>query len=209
MLSTVESRTAHLFEDFYGPADAVAVADGGTRNSPTSLVPSAALFTTVRRFQCSLGAMLSADLCIAGLVAESSDGVVRALAQRLLAAGHVRPSFEGAVISREKRSPTGLPFPGRAIAMPHAEPDHVVRPAIAVASLATPVFFRQMGAPGTRLEVSLVVMPALTDKEQATGELSRLVGLLQDEALRSALAQAATSQAIYEALVAVSGHGSG
>jgi len=153
--------------------------------------------------------MLSADLCIAGLVAESSDGVVRALAQRLLAAGHVRPSFEGAVITREKRSPTGLPFPGQAVAMPHAEPDHVVSPAIAVASLAKPVFFRQMGAPGTRLEVSLVVMPALTDKEQAAGELSRLVGLLQNDALRSALVQAATSRAIYEALVALAGRGSG
>jgi galactitol PTS system EIIA component len=153
--------------------------------------------------------MFSADLCIAGLVAESSDGVVKALAQRLLATGHVRPSFEGAVIIREKRSPTGLPFPGRAVAMPHAEPDHVVTPAIAVASLAKPVSFRQMGAPATRLEVSLVVMPALTDQEQAAGELSRLVGLLQDEALRSALAHAATSQAMYETLVGVSGQGGG
>ena len=147
--------------------------------------------------------MLSADLCIAGLTAESSDAVVGVLAQRLLAAGHVRPSFERAVIAREKRSPTGLPFPGQGVAMPHAEPEHVLHPAIAVASLAKPVSFRQMGAPGTKLEVSLVVMPALTDKEQAAGELSRLVGLLQDEALRRALVRAATSQAMYEALAAV------
>jgi PTS system galactitol-specific IIA component len=144
--------------------------------------------------------MLSADLCMAGLVAESSDGVLRALAQKLLAAGHVRPSFEAAALARERRSPTGLPFPGQGVAMPHAEPEHVVTPAIAVASLAKPVSFRQMGAPNVKLEVSLVVMPALTAKEQAAGELARLVALLQNETLRQALTQAKTSQAVYETL---------
>ena len=144
--------------------------------------------------------MLSADLCIARMVAESSEGVVRALAERLLAAGYVRPSFAMAAIARERRSPTGLPFPEFAVAMPHAEPDHVVTPAIAVASLAKPVSFRQMGAPGTKLDVSLVVMPALTAKEQAAAELSRIVALLQDEGLRRALVNAETSLAMYETL---------
>jgi galactitol PTS system EIIA component len=152
--------------------------------------------------------MLSADFCIARLVADSSDGVVAALAQRLLAAGHVRPSFEKAVLAREKRSPTGLPFPGEAVSMPHAEPEHVLSPAIAIASLAKPVSFRQMGAPAVKLEVSLVVMPALTAKEQAGGELSRLVGFLQDDALRRALLRAESSQAMYEALAVVTRKGS-
>jgi galactitol PTS system EIIA component len=153
--------------------------------------------------------MLSADLCIAGLVAESSEDVVKALAQKLLAGGYVRASFEAAVIFREKRSPTGLPFPGQGVAMPHAEPEHVLRPAIAVASLAKPVSFRQMGAPGTKLQVALVIMPALTAKEQAAGELARLVSLLQDEALRSTLWHAPTSQAVFEALAAVATQGRG
>jgi PTS system galactitol-specific IIA component len=153
--------------------------------------------------------MLSADLCIAGLAAESSDGVVRVLAQRLLAGGHVQPSFEMAAIAREKRSPTGLPFPGQGVAIPHAEPEHVVVPAIAIASLSSPVAFRQMGAPGVKVEVSLVVMPALTAKEQAAGELARLVGLLQDEALRRALCQAPTSDAMYKTLARQLGLASG
>jgi PTS system galactitol-specific IIA component len=153
--------------------------------------------------------MLSAELCMARLVADSSEAVVGTLARKLLAAGCVRPTFEGAVIAREKRSPTGLPFAGHGVAMPHAEPEHVLRPAIAVASLAKPVVFRQMGAPAIKLEVSLVVMPALSAEEQAAGELSRLVGLLQNETLRSALLQAETGQAIYDALRAVAPSGSG
>jgi PTS system galactitol-specific IIA component len=134
--------------------------------------------------------MLSVDLCVAGLVASSSDAVLQALAKRLVAAGHVRPSFEAAAILREKRSPTGLPFPGSGVALPHAEPEHVLTPAIAIASLAQSVTFRQMGAPGTKLAVTLVVMPALTAKEQAAGELSRLIEVLQDETLRRELERA-------------------
>jgi PTS system galactitol-specific IIA component len=84
--------------------------------------------------------------------------------------------------------------------MPHAEPEHVLAPAVAIASLAKPVLFRQMGAPAIQLGVSLVVMPALTSKEQAAGELARLVGLLQDETLRRALCEARTSEAMYTTL---------
>jgi PTS system galactitol-specific IIA component len=137
---------------------------------------------------------------VAGFAAKSSDDAVRALAALLLAAGRVKPSFEAAALARERRSPTGLPFPAIAVAMPHAEPEHVVTPGIAVASLAAPVSFRQMGSPGVRLDVSLVVMPALTAKEQAMAELSRLVELLQDESLRRALTGAASGAAMCQLL---------
>lgn len=144
--------------------------------------------------------MIAIDLCIARLSAASSDELIRALAARLFAGGHVHASFEGAAIARERRSPTGLPFPGLAVALPHAEPEHVASPAIAVASLVTPVTFRQMGNPAVKLEVSLVVMPALTAKEQAASELSRLIQVLQDEALRRELVAATDSAGLCAAL---------
>lgn len=125
---------------------------------------------------------------------------MRALALRLREKGHVRDSFEKAALAREKRSPTGLPFPGVAVALPHAEPEHVESPAIAVATLAAPVTFRQMGSPGTKLAVSLVVMPAFTAKEQASAQLSTLIEKLQDDALRARLVEAADAAAIADAL---------
>src|SRR5687767_12670668 len=134
--------------------------------------------------------MIAPELCLAALEAATAEEVVRALAKRLLEAGHVKPTFEGAALARERRSPTGLPFPETAVAIPHAEPEHVVSPAIAIASLVTPVRFRQMGSPATQLEVSLVVMPAFTAKEQAAAGLSTLIERLQDDALRRTLATA-------------------
>ena len=122
------------------------------------------------------------------------------LAQRLLEKGHVKPSFEKAALAREKRSPTGLPFPGAAIALPHAEPEHVLSPAIAVATLIAPVTFRQMGSPATKLTVSIIVMPAFSAKEQASAGLSGLIEKLQDEALRQRLLDATDAAAIVKAL---------
>jgi PTS system galactitol-specific IIA component len=131
--------------------------------------------------------MITPEHCVAGLSAATSEAVIRALAGRLLASGNVLPSFEKAALARERRSPTGLPFPGCAIALPHAEPEHVASGAIAVATLAAPVRFRQMGAPAIQLEVRIVVMPALSSREQASAQLSRLIELLQDATLRDAL----------------------
>ncbi len=132
--------------------------------------------------------------------AGSAEEVIRALAQKLLAKGHVRASFEKAALAREKRSPTGLPFPGIAVALPHAEPEHVESPGIAIATLEKPVTFRQMGGPATKLTVSIVVMPAFSAKEQAGAGLSGLIEKLQDEALRNRLMEATDAAALAAAL---------
>lgn len=139
-------------------------------------------------------------LGLARLEAASAEDAVRALAQALLRSGHVTPGFEAAAVQRERRSPTGLPFPGCGVALPHAEPEHVVSPAIAIATLVRPVKFRQMGSPATELDVTLVVMPALTAKEQAAAGLSRLIDLLQDESLRNELAAAESATSLRDAI---------
>lgn len=136
--------------------------------------------------------MIDEALCLARVSATSAEEVIKLLAARLLEKGHVKGTFEKAALSREKRSPTGLPFPGVAVALPHAEPEHVASPAIAIATLAAPVPFRQMGSPATKLSVSLVVMPAFSAKEQAGAGLSALIEKLQDEALRTKLIEATT-----------------
>ncbi|MBL8607199.1 MAG: PTS sugar transporter subunit IIA [Myxococcales bacterium] len=136
------------------------------------------------------------------LAASSDRAVIEALAAAL--GDHVLPSFVGAALAREKRSPTGLPFPDVAVAIPHAEPEHVARPAIVVASLASPVKFRQMGSPRATVDAALVVMPALSSKEQAGAALASLIQSLQDARIRAALAAAATAD---EMRAAVEGGG--
>jgi PTS system galactitol-specific IIA component len=130
-------------------------------------------------------------VCLPHLDVPTAEAAIRALARELHRGGQVKATFEAAAVARERRSPTGLPFEGGAVALPHAEPEHVVAPALAVATLARPVTFREMGSPATELAVSLVVMPALSAKEQAGAGLARVIEMLQDNALRAALAAAA------------------
>ena len=139
-----------------------------------------------------------------GLDVPSADEVIRALARKLRLAGAVTDTFEGAALSRERRSPTGLPFEGGAVALPHAEPEHVLSPALGVATLARPVRFREMGSPGVALDVTLVVMPAFTAKEQASAGLARVVEMLESAPFRAALA-AARDDAAIQSLLASSG----
>jgi PTS system galactitol-specific IIA component len=144
--------------------------------------------------------MIEAGLCFVGLDVTSAEAAVRALASALFREGRVKAAFEAAAVSRERRSPTGLPLAGGAIALPHAEPELVEIPAIAVAQLARPVTFREMGNPAVELAVALVVMPALSAKDQAAGGLAKLLTLLQDRALRDELRLASDPVALCAAL---------
>jgi len=139
-------------------------------------------------------------VCFVRLDVPTAEGAIRALARELHRVGSVKDTFEAAAVARERRSPTGLPFEGGAVALPHAEPEHVVAPALAVATLARPVKFREMGSPATQLDVALVVMPALTAKEQAGAGLARVIEMLQDGPLRAALTAAESDVAMRAAL---------
>ena len=135
---------------------------------------------------------------LARLTAATDRDVIMLLAKELGA--HVMSTFAEAASAREKRSPTGLPFGDVGVAIPHAEPEHVQSPAIVIASLATPVRFRQMGSPRTFVLVSLVVMPALTAKEQAAATLSGIIALLQNTTVRAKLVNATTPEEMQAAL---------
>ena len=74
--------------------------------------------------------------------------------------------------------PTGLPTVPIGVALPHADPDAVLHPAIAVGRLVTPVMFREMGTPENGVQVRIVFLLALSSKQQAS-VLSDLVVAFQ------------------------------
>jgi PTS system galactitol-specific IIA component len=139
-----------------------------------------------------------------GLDVPSAEEVIRALSRELCRVGAVKDTFEDAALARERLSPTALPFEGGAVALPHAEPEHVLSPALGVATLVRPVRFREMGSPGVALDVTLIVMPAFTAKEQASAGLAGVIELLQSAALRAALVAAKDDETI-RSLLAASG----
>lgn len=136
------------------------------------------------------------SFCRAGLDTSGAEEVILALARPLLRAGLVRPGFAEAVVRREAASPTGLPLPGLKVAIPHADAEHVIAPAVAVATLRRPVAFAEMGNPASRLDVDLVALLALPDEHSAQSTLVALIQRFQDQDALRALCAAEDDAAL-------------
>ncbi|MEJ2012685.1 MAG: PTS sugar transporter subunit IIA [Anaerolineales bacterium] len=114
------------------------------------------------------------------LQAADSSQVIRALGGLLLDQGYVRDTFIQAVLDREKVFATGLPTPVIQVAIPHADVEHVLQSAIAVASLRHPVEFGEMGNPEGTVQARIVFMLAVKESDSLVSLLQNLVGIFQD-----------------------------
>ena len=124
------------------------------------------------------------------------------LAETLITAGVARASIVDAAIARERAHPTGLALDADGVnaAIPHADVEHVISPAIAVAVLADPVTFHRMDAPDEQLPVTLVLMLALPDADSQLSTLRAVGALLQDPVRIAGLAAATSSATVLSAL---------
>lgn len=121
----------------------------------------------------------------------SAEEVIRALSAKLRDSGHVKESHAAAVLTREAIHPTGLPTEGRfSVAIPHTDPDHVLMPAIAIATMPRAISFQNMEDPDEALPVRLVFMLAFTDKDKQIEALQMVAGLLQSPDVLEAIATA-------------------
>jgi PTS system galactitol-specific IIA component len=127
---------------------------------------------------------------VLGVKAATDQDVIRILADRLLALGYVKPSFADAVIAREVMLPTGLPLGcDNNVAVPHTDPEHVLRPGLALATLVEPVSFSNMEDPDEKLQVSVVFLMALNDKDKQIEMLQQIAGTIHSPEIISALIQ--------------------
>jgi galactitol PTS system EIIA component len=126
------------------------------------------------------------------------DAVISLLSRGLEAGGMVRDSFAAAAIARERQMPTGLPLAdGLNVAVPHTDPEHVVRTGLALATLATPVMFGSMDDPETMLPVRAVIVMALSEKKAQIEMLQAIVEVFQDgEVLKSLIAATTPARAL-------------
>lgn len=138
-----------------------------------------------------------------GVAAETAEQVIDDLARRLEASGYVGATYRDAVIAREAAMPTGLPLEGDlAVAVPHTDPVHVLKPGVAIATLAKPVEFRSMEDPDEALSVRVVFALALKDKHEQIEMLQTIAMMLQDPARIRAVIAAGSIQELLAAVTA-------
>lgn len=134
---------------------------------------------------------LNPGAIVLGVEAESDQAVIRLLADRLEKLGYVHPSFVGAVLAREAVLPTGLPLGGdNNVAVPHTDPEHVIRPGLALATLVKAVSFSNMEDPDEKLAVRVVFLMALNDKDKQIEMLQEIAATIQSPQSIAALVNA-------------------
>lgn len=142
---------------------------------------------------------LHEDLVFVGLEATTPEEIFEKMGGRLRDLGYVKDTYPHALAEREAVFPTGLDLgDGRGVAIPHTDPEHVNRSAVAIATLKEPVRFVQMGSsPEEHLsaDARLIIMLAM----QGSGHLEMLqqaVLLIQVPGLYDKLIGASDAQEI-------------
>lgn len=121
---------------------------------------------------------VAGELCLVRPAVGSAEELLRLLGHRATAAGYAADTFTAAVLAREAAYPTGLPLSTPA-AIPHTDPQHVLRPALAVALLDPPVTFGEMGSANRTVECSLAVMLLVGSADEQVEVLGRVIAGLQ------------------------------
>ena len=127
------------------------------------------------------GFLVNTDLVVIQMVVVNSFEVVERLSNIFISKGYVKPSYMRSAIEREETCPTGLPTPGLGVAIPHGGLEHTIKPGIAIATLARPVEFGELGNPTSRVKVSVVFMLSVTQPESQIYLLQALMNVYKDE----------------------------
>ena len=142
--------------------------------------------------------MVDRTLIFPGLALADSEAVIRFLAERMFEKGYVRPEFPQAVVDREKKFPTGLPSPGIGVAIPHTDAGHVLVPCIGIATLKTPVRFKEMGNLEKELPIDVVFMLAIQNPKEQLETIKKLMGLITDSDRLRKIYESEAAEEIYE-----------
>ncbi|GJQ34658.1 MAG: PTS sugar transporter subunit IIA [Anaerolineaceae bacterium] len=144
--------------------------------------------------QNTLTDLLRTDHILVNMNVKDAQEAIQTLTAALVETGHVSPGFAEDVWRREQTFPTGLPTQPLAVAIPHADPDHVNKSAVCIGVLNAPVLFAQMGTDGsTSLDARLIFLLAIKEREKQVEMIGQLVKLIQTGSLLEDLAQAKDS----------------
>lgn len=144
--------------------------------------------------QNTLTDLLRMDHILVNVNVKDAQEAIQTLTATLIETGHVSSGFAEDVWKREQTFPTGLPTQPLAVAIPHADPDHVNNSAVCIGVLITPVRFAQMGTDGsTLLDARMIFLLAIKEREKQVGMIGQLIQLIQTGSLLEDLVQAKNS----------------
>lgn len=135
--------------------------------------------------------MIEKNFLFPKLKADTFDDAVTYMGNKMKNSGYVDDSYVGAVIKREKDTPTGLQIGEYVIAIPHAEQDYVNKPVLSVATFVKPIKIHSMIQPEEELQTNLMILMAVKEPDKQVQILSQLMSVFQNVELLRELELAA------------------
>jgi PTS system galactitol-specific IIA component len=130
------------------------------------------------------------ELVFFDIEASDTDGFFTELGHRLDAQGYIKDTWFDAITTREKNYPTGLATQSIGIAIPHTEPENLVKPYIAVVKPTKPIVFQAMAGMGDPVPAELIVNLGIQHEGGQVACLQNLMSIfMNDEAVADIMDQ--------------------
>lgn len=108
----------------------------------------------------------------------------------------VKPSYVEAVVAREKVFPTGLAADGHNIAIPHTDPEHVLRPGMGVVVTKEPIEVSMMGSPDIKLQSKIFFPLAMEHPKKQLDILRQLMNVFKTKEDLDTISSATTPEEV-------------
>ncbi|GEQ50134.1 PTS sugar transporter subunit IIA [Tetragenococcus koreensis] len=102
-------------------------------------------------------------------------------ANQFVASGLTKAEFPEKILEREEKFPTGIGFEEVGIAIPHSDPEYVIKEQIGIMTLEKPLLFKRIEDKSKEIEVSMIFMLALKEPDGHLKVLQDLMSLLQNK----------------------------
>jgi len=148
--------------------------------------------------------MLYEELIELDMEAADIDDFFEKMSVKLLKLGYVKETFLEAIKKREAEYPTALPVEPYAVAIPHTDSEHIIKPFIAPVRLKT-VKWCEMAANDVEHDVRFVFILGIHGSNEHVELLQVLVENFQDAQLMKDLLEARTSKQYMKLLLIMKG----
>ncbi|WP_136192625.1 PTS sugar transporter subunit IIA [Actinomyces procaprae] len=149
--------------------------------------------------------LLKRDLVRLDWEVRDRDDFFDRISAELLHGGYIRGSFRDALADRERKYPTALPTMPEAVAIPHSDVEHIIKPFIASVRLARPIDWREMGNDDVVHPVRFIFVLGFVQEDRHVEVLQVLLQAFQDPAFMEQMDRARTPDEYYRVLSGMSG----
>ncbi len=131
---------------------------------------------------------------------ENAEDFIYKMSLYLQEKGMVLPTYVDAVLNREKVFPTGLPTIPFPVAIPHGDPEHVIRPCIVVAKPRVAIEFGEMASINGKVKARYIFMLVIKKAEDQIVLLQSMIDMFMNKEAMYRLDEAKTKKEIIEVL---------